>query len=118
MDKKIKQRESFLYNLPLQAYRQEDGSIELLNYMPRKEGCTHIKLSEMEELKNEEEIRDYFYGVSFNLLNLAILFAEFADKKRDAVYYHDEDIGKHFYPSPYQVHLYNHKILTIPQEKI
>ena len=109
------QRKSFEYNLPLQAYKQEDGTIDLLNYMPRKESCCHLKLSEMEELKDEQEVKNYFYGVSCNLLNLAILFAEFAEGKRDSVYYHDEDIDKHFYPSPYQVHLYNHNILT-PKE--
>lgn len=114
-----KQRASFEYNLPLQAYKQDDGSIKVLNYMPRKECCKHLDLSELEDLKDENEIRDYFYGVACNLLNLAILFAEFADGKRESVYYHDEDIDKHFYPSPYEVHLRDHKILPVqPKEGV
>ena len=93
------QNKNFEYNLPLQAYRQEDGKINLVNYMPRKNSVCEISLEEFNGTEMSEE--DFFYGVASNLLNLAILFVEFAQKKRDAVYYHDEDIDKHFPPLTY-----------------
>ena|SRR3990167_9050092 len=97
------QNESFEYNLPVQAYRGDDNKISLINYMPRRNSCIEVDLSEfIEDINNEQEVKDFFYGVAINLLNLSILFVEFANKDRDAVYYHDEDIDKHFYPSSYQ----------------
>jgi len=93
------QNELFNYNLPLQAYRDDDGKITVVNYMPRKNAVCELTLEELNEEGTKEQ--DLFYGVACNLLNLAILFIEFADKKRDAVYYHDEDIDKHFPPLTY-----------------
>ena len=99
----IEQLKSFNYNLPLQAWREEDGSIRVLNYMPRRERCNNLDLSELKDDGIVE--KDYFYGVSVNLINLAILFAEFAEGKRYHVYYHDEDLDKHFYPAHYAHHV-------------
>ena len=96
---KTGQNKNFEYNLPLQAYRGDDGKITILNYMPRKNSVVELTLEEFNETEMSEQ--DLFYGVASNLLNLAILFIEFADKKRDAVYYHDEDLGKHFPPLTY-----------------
>jgi hypothetical protein len=94
------QNKTFEYNLPLQAYRGEDGKINVLNYMPRKNSVQEISLDDLNENEISEE--DFLYGTAANLLNLAILFCEFADKKRDAVYYHDEDIEIHFPPLTYR----------------
>lgn len=110
----LKSLDCFEYNLPIQAYRNEDGTINILNYRPRKHDCVEMPLSELKENPNIDD-RDFFYGVSAYFLNLAFLFAEFADKKREAVYYHDEDLDKHFYPSSWEQHLINHKILSPPQ---
>ena len=97
------QRKDFEYNLPLQAYRQDDGNVQLLNYMPRKECVTHINLSEFVDIKDKQAVSDFFHGVAINLLNLAYLFVDFADGKTDSIYYHDEGMDKRFYPSPYNV---------------
>lgn len=93
------QNKVFEMNLPVQAYRDDDGKITIVNYMPRKNRCSEMTLEEFNETQMSEE--DLFYGVATNLLNLAILFVEFAQKKRDAVYYHSEDVDKHFPPLTY-----------------
>jgi hypothetical protein len=38
------QNKNFEYNLPLQAYRADDGTINILNYMPRKNAVAEISL--------------------------------------------------------------------------
>ena len=97
----IKQNSLFEYNLPLQAYRAEDGSVQILNYMPRKNSCCELSLNEFcdNEVQNEKDI---LYGTAVNLLNLAILFAKFAEKEIDAIYYHNEKIEEHFPPMSYK----------------
>lgn len=106
----MEQFESFKYNLPLQAYRLPDSNVQLINYMPRKKSISEINISEFVNIKNPEEVKNFLYGIAVNLLNLAILFVEFADGKRDSVYYHDKDIEKHFYPSTYKQILCDFKL--------
>jgi len=89
----------FEFNLPLQAYRLRDG-ISVINYMPRKANCEEIDLEEFNEDGLKE--KDVFYKAAFYLLNLALLFIEFADGEREAVYYHDEDVEKHFGKKDYK----------------
>jgi len=109
----LKQAECFEYNLPVQAYRnEEDGAINVINYMPRKNRCDEISLDELKPEGMSE--RDYFHGVALNLLNLAILFVEFAEKKRDAVHYHDEDLERHFYCGTFINNLESHGIEVTP----
>ena len=90
----------FDYNIPLQAYRGEDGKIDIVNYMPRKNRCSEMPMTELTE--DEMSENDLFYGTAIHLMNLAKLFVEFAEGKRDSVYYFDEDIEKHFPPMPYE----------------
>ena len=96
----MKVKDLFEYNLPLQAFRDEDtGKVNLVNYMPRKNSASEMSLEEFDIGELDE--KTFFYHVATNLMNLAILFKEFADKQRDCVYYHDEDIDKHFPPTTY-----------------
>jgi chromosome segregation ATPase len=98
------QHEIFSHNLPVQAYRDDEGNIQIINYMPRRNACAEISL---DELIGKEDITDLdrqnvLYGTATNLLNLALLFVEFAEGKRDSVYYHDKDHEKHFPPCTYR----------------
>lgn len=95
----IKQNSFFNYNLPLQVYKGENSSpTTVLNYMPRRESVSNIDLSEI--IPEGMSEKDFFFGVSCNLLNLAILMAKYAEGKINAVYYHDEDMN--FPPMTYE----------------
>lgn len=77
------------YNLPLQAFARDDGSVDYLNYMPRRESCT-----QPDESIPKEQRREFFTTAAEKLENLAKLMRLFADGKIDNVYYHDEDPDK------------------------
>ena len=72
------------YNLPLQAWPNEDGSIRILNYMPRKESCSHP-----DDSIPASERKAFFDTAAAKLENLAKLMRLFADGQIDHVYYHN-----------------------------
>lgn len=77
------------YNLPLQAWVCEDGSVRIVNYMPRKEQCTNC-----DEPIPDGQRKKFFDTAADKLENLAKLMRLFADRKINCVYYHDEDLDK------------------------
>ncbi len=72
------------HNLYVQAWRNEDGSVRVVNYMPRKESCAEM------ELTSDEATPEMWEQTARYLENLAKLVREFAAGKRDHVYYHDD----------------------------
>ena len=90
----------FDYNLPLQAYRHEDGTFQIVNYMARKNSCCELTQDEC-ELEGQSE-KDFFYRTALQLMNLAMLMVKFANKEIDSVYYSDENMQDQLPPSPYK----------------
>lgn len=78
------------YNLPLQVSPAGDGHGEqILNYMPRKNRCEFIDLSEV----LGEQTREEFYSTAADMLeNLARLMRVAAADPSFMVYYHDEEV--------------------------
>jgi hypothetical protein len=86
----------FIYNLPLQAWaRHEDDEDEsspvtdwrILNYMPRKERCQNLNLSEvLDDLSKEQ----FCETAALVFENLARLWRALGKGEIDHVYYPDE----------------------------
>ncbi len=84
------------YNLPLQVWPRhqdpEDSTTpivdyQILNYMPRKERCCDLLLSEILEDQTHEE---FFEQAAKCFENLARLMRRMATDRAGHVYYHDE----------------------------
>lgn len=116
----MSQNKFFEYNLPLQCYRGDDGkTVNVMNYMPRKSSVVDVLLSDL--IPDGMTEKEFFCGCATNLLNLAMLMAEYAHGKRDAVYYHDEDSDKHFPPDMYVGIVTNYKFKLYeesPEERL
>lgn len=75
------------YNLPLQIWPSEEGCPErILNYMPRKERCEVIELS---ELLGEQTREEFLNTAATYLENLGRLMRAAAADPTLMVYYHD-----------------------------
>lgn len=82
------------FNCPLQvrSYNEnpdDDTSkliIEVLNYMPRKEGMEWIELN---EVLDEQTAQEYFHEAAAHLRNLARLFDNFVVNGDTHIYYPD-----------------------------
>jgi len=72
------------YNLPLQLFRRTDGTVEILNYMPRRAAVRTLdeRLPAQDAAAFCEQAAQYFD-------NLATLFRAFGRGDIDHVYYHD-----------------------------
>lgn len=90
------------YNLPLQAFPDrvdEDDEkspitdYRVLNYMPRKEACRTMQLSELLEDSGQSK-EEYFEAAAAHLEHLAQMFRKLAKGEIDTIYYHDEDMDK------------------------
>ena len=75
------------YNLPLQMWHNDDGTWEVINYMPRKE-----RIVRLDQRVTKEELPDFCKNTAYILRNLADLFDALADGKIDAIYYPDEKV--------------------------
>lgn len=89
----------FDYNLPLQIMGGDDGAEGIerfgnkcLNYMPRKERTEELSWDDLFEGNpyDEQDLKDVCTVTAAVLKNLARLFIEFRDGKRNYVYYADE----------------------------
>ena len=89
----------FDYNLPLQILGGDDGAVgkerfgnKCLNYMPRKERTEELSWDDLFEGNpyDEQDLKDVCTVTAAVLKNLARLFIEFRDGKRNCVYYADE----------------------------
>lgn len=70
------------YNLPLQVYKADDGTTEILNYMPRSQRCDFIT----KELTTEQ-FNQMCSNTAKILRELANKFDNLKDKKIDHIYY-------------------------------
>jgi len=82
----IKNKIYWSYNLPLQAYEDESGKINILNYMPRKEAVSNMDNKDVNELFDEQTRKEFFEHAALRLENLAKLFRQFGSKEIDYVY--------------------------------
>lgn len=76
------------FNVPLQAYKDDDGSFEILNYAPRKNSVLSIPLTDV--VDDPTHYPAFFNRAADILENLARQFRELAEGKVDMVYYPDE----------------------------
>jgi hypothetical protein len=98
----------FAFNMPLQVWpvfaahpRNEENEgrenpvvdYRILNYMPRKERCTELHLSEVVNL-SKISFADFFQIAADNLRHLADLFDEESGRPTNKIYYHDQEIGE------------------------
>lgn len=75
------------YNCPLQMWLKNDGTWEVLNYMPRKE-----RVATLGERVTKKELHCFCKNASQILRNLAELFDALADGKIDTIYYPDKKV--------------------------
>lgn len=85
----------FSYNLPLQilgsANEPKPNIRTILNYMPRKERCETLWAGDVFEASyTPSDIKDFCTVTAAVLRNLARLFEEFGEGKRDYVVYADD----------------------------
>jgi len=73
------------YNMPLQFWRQSDGTARVLNYMPRKERCAYLDKS-----VSKDDMQRCCVNTAKILRNLASLIEAFGRGELDTVYYPDE----------------------------
>lgn len=82
----------WVYNLPLQVwFDEESDDARIVNYMPRKERCCEIQLSEVIGNQSKEE---FFSQAAFYFDNLARLMREAAAGSKVDIYYHDQGVNK------------------------
>lgn len=88
------------YNLPMQMFpiheNEEDETTpvvdyDILNYMPRKSACTHLKLSEVLDEQTHEEFCE---AAAAHLEHLAKLFRQMGKKEVEHIYYPDHGMDK------------------------
>lgn len=92
----MKNKLYWAYNLPLQVWPRHENSEDesspvvdarLVNYMPRKECCGELLLSEAIGDQSREE---FFEDAARHLENLARLMRIAAKDPKATIYYHDE----------------------------
>jgi len=91
----MKNKHYWAYNLPLQVWPRHESDDELapvvdarlLTYMPRRERCEELLLSEVIGDQSREE---FFEEAARHLENLARLMRVAAKDPKAAIYYHDE----------------------------
>jgi hypothetical protein len=78
------------YNLPLQIWRQDDGTWSIpANYMARKERCVHA-----DQGLSDADRPQFCRNTAAILRNLADLFDAVADGQLDHIYYPDKPVAE------------------------
>lgn len=84
----VKNKLYWAYNLPLQVSTEDDGEeVIILNYMPRKEACEQVTLS---EVIGEQTREEFFETAALVLENLAGLMRKAGKDPSMLVYYPDK----------------------------
>lgn len=84
----------FAFNLPLQIFSDENdikpNIRTILNYMPRKDRCNTLWAGDIFQASyTPSDIKDFCTVTAAVLRNLARLFEEFGEGKRDNIVYPD-----------------------------
>ncbi len=80
----------WLFNLPLQIWRQDDGTWHIpANYMARKERCASL-----DEHVSDADRPQFCRNTAAILRNLAALFDAAADGQLDHIYYPDKPVAE------------------------